>query len=328
MSSNRISKSDDFLISSLAKSIQAWLEYHIVQNRSYVLSESSIAYPIAEYLGQYKDSAEMEHALKYFRPERCDMAFKLRDDVARGLSIPYYFEFKYTQGGSTRKQDEQQRVFDDLMRLNSIDEPNSKKYFLMAGASRDFFQDFQYYTPRVTLRPSYNKKCPLQNIQIQFNSVQGTTSASGSIGTQDLVLELSCANTRIQANPTLLSTQVPSTCPINAKIRIDCPLPEARIQPGCPLHSLNSDNVFNEMFFFDMSKQEKTIDINHLLIKPLVDNFKLNYESCCVKKNINANNDYDSFINDIKNIKTSLRYITSNDSLAHVAIWEITKATP
>lgn len=325
MSGNRIAENNEFSIQNLARSIQAYLEYRIVLDRKYSLKEASIDEPFTAYINQHKDSAELECALNYFKEQRCDAVFKLKKDIQQKIDIPYYLEFKYTQGQSSRHQAEKQRVFDDLMRLNSIDTSGAKKYFMMAGASIDFFQDFQYLTPYRKF-PEKAKPCPLKNIQFQLTPLSGFPQIPAT--THNLQLVLSCANSVVQTNPVVLSANAPSPCPIKANFVIDCPLPNVSSPYNCSLQRFSSKNVYNEMFSFDISKPEKENLANNPDIQPLIDAFKSNYETCCIKKNTVTNKEYDTFIDDIKNIKTTLRYITSNDCLAHVAIWEITKANP
>ena len=325
MSGNRIAENNEFSIQNLARSIQAYLEYRIVLDRKYSLKEASIDEPFTAYINQHKDSAELECALNYFKEQRCDAVFKLKKDIQQKIDIPYYLEFKYTQGESSRHQAEKQRVFDDLMRLNSIDTSGAKKYFMMAGASIDFFQDFQYLTP-YRKYPEKAKPCPLKNIKFQLTSLSGMSQTPATA--QNLQLILSCANNVVQANPVVLSANAPSPCPIKANFVIDCPLPNVSSPHNCTLQRFSSSNVYNAMFSFDISNPKRINLANNPVIQPLIDVFKTNYESCCIKKNTATSKDYDAFIDDIKNIETNLCYITSNDCLAHVAIWEITKAAP
>ena len=150
----------------LGNSIQSWLSYQIALNRNYGLAESSINAPFGEYLAQYVSELEMEKELKYFGSRWTDAFFKLRDLV----DDLYYFEFKYTKNGSTRNQPEKQRVFNDLMRLNSIDDNKSHKYFLMAGKSEEFMTDFEQLIPGQTV--AKNKLPPTNKSQtIAYNSV-------------------------------------------------------------------------------------------------------------------------------------------------------------
>ena len=138
----------------LGNSIQSWLSYQIALNRNYSLAEASINVPFGEYLAQYVSKLELEKELKYFGSRWTD-AFFVRREAA---GMPYYFEFKYTKNGSTRNQPEKQRVFNDLMRLNSIDDSNSRKFFLMAGKSEEFFTDFEQLIPGQTV--TKNKLTP------------------------------------------------------------------------------------------------------------------------------------------------------------------------
>lgn len=325
MSSNGRAEDNAFSIYRLAKSVQSYLEYRISQSRDYSLDESSIKDPFSEYIQPYKVNAELEYPLNYFKPERSDIMFKLKEIEPPQREIPYFFEFKFAQDGLTRNTTEQQRVFDDLMRLNSIDDVNSKKYFLMAGSSIDFFQHFQYLTP-YRMFPEKAKPCPLKNIKFQLTSLSGMPQTPATA--QNLQLILSCANNVVQANPVVLLANAPSPCPIKANFVIDCPLPNVSSPHNCTLQRFSSSNVYNAMFSFDISNPKRTNLANDPVIQPLIDVFKTNYESCCIKKNTATSKDYDAFIDDIKNIETNLCYITSNDCLAHVAIWEITKATP
>ena len=332
MSGNRIAENNEFSIQNLARSIQAYLEYRIVLDRKYSLKEASIDEPFTAYINQHKDSAELECALNYFKEQRCDAVFKLKKDIQQKIDIPYYLEFKYTQGQSSRHQAEKQRVFDDLMRLNSIDTSGAKKYFMMVGASIDFFQDFQYCTPYVKF-PTKSKPCPLRNINFQLSSLSGLSQHQ--TGSQNVQLVLSCANSVIQANPVTLSSSVASPCPINANFVIECPLPNISSPQKCTLQRFNSNNVYNEMFSFDISNPDRIIDTSNQRIADLIDKgngkdgFKNSYRASCIKKDIPGGaQEYTNFIDKIKHIKTTLQYITHNDSLARVAIWEITSATP
>jgi len=327
MSSNRIAENNEFSIQNLARSVQAYLEYEIVLDRKYILKESSVNAPFAAYIEKYKEYAELECALKYFEKERCDYVFKLKKDVVQQQDIPYYFEFKYTQGEISRHQAEKQRIFDDLMRLNSIDTSGAKKYFLMAGTKVDFFSDFQYYTPNVTLKTSKNNLCPLKNLQIAVDP-----SITPQQGGQNIRLLLNCPS---NAQPLLASAKIQSSCSVVATTRIDCPWSQTNSSFNCPAHKFKSDNVYNEMFSFDISNPDKIINTTNQWIADLIDKgngndgFKNSYRARCVKKDIPGGvQEYTNFIDKIKHIKTTLQYITHNDSLARVAIWEITSATP
>ena len=132
----------------LGNSIHSWLSYQIALNHNYSLAESSINVPFGEYLAQYISKLELEKELKYFGSRWTDAFFVRRETV----DTPYYFEFKYTKNGSTRNQPEKQRVFNDLMRLNSIDDSNSHKFFLMAGKSEEFMTDFEQLIPGKTVK--------------------------------------------------------------------------------------------------------------------------------------------------------------------------------
>lgn len=330
MSGNRIAENNEFSIQNIARTIQAYLEYRMVLDRRYILKESSIDEPLAAYIAPYKDYAELECSLTYFERERCDYVFKLKKDVEQHLDIPYYFEFKYTQGESSRHQAEKQRIFDDLMRLNSIDTNGARKFFIMAGTKVDFFSDFQYYTPKVTLKTSKSNLCPLQNLKVSVD-----TSIIPQQGGQDIHFILDCPVLHNGSQPLLASAKVQTNCSVAVTNRIDCPWSQANGYFNCSAQQFTSGNVYNEMFSFDISQPEKVINTSNSLIANLIDagnsidGFKNSYRARCKKKDIPGGvQEYSIFINKIQRIKTTLQYITHNESLARVAIWEITDATP
>lgn len=127
----------DINVSQLATAVMWWLSYTAAVGRDYVLSESAIKFPVAEYLER---STTEEIKLEFGHPKlslkRFDLFFKtkLENNVV---------EFKYIKNGSTRDKDEKQRVFNDLMRLYLFLETNNKGYFLICGSQREFISDFQ-----------------------------------------------------------------------------------------------------------------------------------------------------------------------------------------
>ena len=168
MTAAKLFLSEDYKYSEndLGKSIQSWLSYQIALNRNYSIAESSINFPFGEYLSQYVSELELEKELKYFGSRWTDAFFKLKDSV----DVPYFFEFKYTKKGSTRNQPEMQRVFDDLMRLNSINYKKSRKFFIMAGESEKFTTDFEQLKPGRTV--TKNKLPPTNRTSnTAYNSV-------------------------------------------------------------------------------------------------------------------------------------------------------------
>lgn len=126
-------------INHLASSVIWWLNYISAVGRGYVISESAIKIPAAEYLEKsIADSSDIQ--LEFNHPKlfmkRFDLYYKKR-------SIENAFEFKYIKNGSTLVQNEKQRIFNDLMRLFLFLDMNQKGYFLICGDQADFNLSFQ-----------------------------------------------------------------------------------------------------------------------------------------------------------------------------------------
>src|SRR3990172_6238027 len=126
-------------VNQLATAVMWWLSYTSAVGRNYILSEGAIKFPASEYLERSKtDEIELEYGHPKLSRKRFDLFFRknaIEDTV---------FEFKYIKNGSTRTQDEKQRIFNDLMRLHLfLDNTNQKGYFLICGNQSDFIKDFQ-----------------------------------------------------------------------------------------------------------------------------------------------------------------------------------------
>lgn len=125
-------------ISQMATAVMLWLSYKSAVGRNYVLSESALRFPVSEYLGQSDvEEIELEFGHPKLFKKRFDLFFK---DNLKDNNV---FEFKYIKKGSTRTDDEKQRVFDDLMRLNLYLSANQKGYFLICGDQFQFISSFQ-----------------------------------------------------------------------------------------------------------------------------------------------------------------------------------------
>ena len=125
-------------ISQLATAVMWWLNYTSSMGRNYVLSESAIKFPVAEYLERSTvDNIELEFGHPKLSMKRIDLFFK------NGLDENCVFEFKYIKNGSTRTTNEKQRVFNDLMRLYLYLEVSHKSYFLICGDQFEFTSNFE-----------------------------------------------------------------------------------------------------------------------------------------------------------------------------------------
>lgn len=132
----------DVNINQLATAVMWWLSYTSAFGRNYVLSEGSIKFPASEYLERSMiDEIELEYGHPKLSRKRFDLFFKTNTNEKSA------FEFKYIKNGSTRTQDEKQRVFNDLMRLFLIINTDHRAYFLICGNQSDFVKDFQRINP-------------------------------------------------------------------------------------------------------------------------------------------------------------------------------------
>jgi hypothetical protein len=121
----------------LANAVQWWMSYTSAVGRSYVLAESSIKFPLAEYLER---SNLKEIKLEFSHPKLSSRRFDLHFEDFKDNKTA--IEFKFIKNGSTRDTSEKKRVFNDLMRLYLYLDNNEKGYFLICGAQQDFSKDF------------------------------------------------------------------------------------------------------------------------------------------------------------------------------------------
>lgn len=138
MGKKTVRGSSPFSPNKLAVTIKSWLDYYMAVNQEYVLSESTIKYPICNYLSQFYGSVALEKQIVFFSDDRCyDFYFKIGREN-------YFVELKYAQKDYTYESSEVQRVFDDLMRLNAMSEyKHSNCIFIMCGAKKDFKNEFK-----------------------------------------------------------------------------------------------------------------------------------------------------------------------------------------
>lgn len=99
--------------------------------------------------------------------KRFDLFFKSKPDVEN------VFEFKYIKNGSTRKEEEKQRIFNDLMRLYLYLCTNHHGFFLICGNGFEFKTNFQNYK----LRPA-----EAENTYIKTDYLSSAPSSVTSTG--------------------------------------------------------------------------------------------------------------------------------------------------
>ncbi len=113
----------------------SWFSYHVAVNRELILEEKSIKYPIADYLAQYTGDIKFEKKIEAFYDRDFDLYFHVNGK-------DYVFEFKFARDNYTGNPDEIQRVFNDLIRLNTVSD-NMECYFMMIGEKSKFIRNFK-----------------------------------------------------------------------------------------------------------------------------------------------------------------------------------------
>lgn len=113
----------------------SWFSYHVAVNRELILEEKSIKYPIADYLAQYTGDIKFEKKIDAFYDRVFDLYFRVNGK-------DYVFEFKFARDNYTGNLDEIQRVFNDLIRLNTVSD-NMECYFMMIGEKSKFIRNFK-----------------------------------------------------------------------------------------------------------------------------------------------------------------------------------------
>jgi hypothetical protein len=138
----------------LIHSATYYLSYQDKIGRSFMINESSLKYPVADYL----TSLEMPLAniqLEFSHPDLKKRNIDLITTDNSKKKIERAFEFKISKQ-VTKYESEQKRIFNDLMRLYLMGKSNGCLcYFLIAGTQSDFIQ---YFRSIVTNRPTGNTK--------------------------------------------------------------------------------------------------------------------------------------------------------------------------
>ena len=129
---------DDF-VTNLADAIYHWLNYMVCTSNSTLLAESSIRYPLAEYLERKRSAkVKLEVAHPLFEYRRLDFAYK-RDEGANVSTG--YIELKLVSSATSNKS-EIQRIFNDLIRLG-FQSNHKVNYFILCGNLKDFALNFK-----------------------------------------------------------------------------------------------------------------------------------------------------------------------------------------
>jgi len=126
---------------TLIHSISYYLSYQDRIGRSFMVNESSLKYPVADYLTSLKMSSA-NIRVEYYHPflQKRQIDLIITDD---SQNIETAFEFKLAQS-HTKYEAEQKRIFNDLMRLYLLSKTKATSaYFVVAGKESDFIQSFR-----------------------------------------------------------------------------------------------------------------------------------------------------------------------------------------
>lgn len=123
-------------IQQLAQSIYHWLNYVDTVSKSQLLLESSVRYPLAEYIErQVQAKVSLEDPHPRFDGHFLDFVYK-KNKSLRNIELKFLHEF-------SNDTNERQRIFNDLIRLAVL---KAKGFFILCGNKFDF-NNIIAYTP-------------------------------------------------------------------------------------------------------------------------------------------------------------------------------------
>lgn len=190
----------EFKVSQLGTALMWWLSYTTSVGRDYVLSESSIKLPLAEYLERSNVTGiVLEYGHPKLSKRRFDLFFQTKDTKSNKQNNA--FEFKYIKNSSTIKSDEKQRIFDDLLRLHLYLENDNNSYFLICGDQYEFSTNFQNIpTPKNSASNNYITPKTINSV-VQLNQSNGfyTEWFSFDISNPDKKIDLQNQNTEYKS---------------------------------------------------------------------------------------------------------------------------------
>lgn len=129
---------------AMMQAIHYWLNYTCKVSRVDLLAESSIRFPLMEYIERYleAETCYLERKYEDFLSEDIFNAHKYIDVMWEKGNTEYLIELKYISK-HTKQDKEKQRFFNDLVRLSlalklSKDGKQRKCYFLVCGDAQCF----------------------------------------------------------------------------------------------------------------------------------------------------------------------------------------------
>ena len=134
----------DTELATLSQAVFLRLSYFQAISYANILAESSIRYPVAEYLERrlFCDRMVLEFSNPIFKKRRCDLY------VEKGAADKAIFEFKYVRDNTSY---EFQDYFDDILRLHYLHLIGIQSLFVVCGDALNFNNQFRSIKKRSKL---------------------------------------------------------------------------------------------------------------------------------------------------------------------------------
>lgn len=134
----------DTELATLSQAVFLRLSYFQAVSYANILAESSIRYPVAEYLERrlFYNRIVLEYTNPIFKKRRCDLY------VDKGVADKTIFEFKYVRDNTSY---EFQDYFDDILRLHYLHLTGIQSLFIVCGDALNFNNQFRSIKKRSKL---------------------------------------------------------------------------------------------------------------------------------------------------------------------------------
>ncbi len=272
-----------FEIIDLIAVTKSWLAYHISVNREIILSEHVVKIPIADYLAQYTGDIKFELKIDAFYDRRFDLYFKLENGKE------YVIEFKFAKQKHSDAEAEKQRVFNDLIRLNTISD-KMETYFMMVGEKTKFLNNFVNFNKTQKINPKSVAPIVAKPNPVHISAPSATSLAISMSHPQNGTVK--------KRKPVVVNT--PN---IYEKMFVFA------VQKG--------------------QSDELVVNMSDADIKPLVKEFKGKYKLDKKFASVHHFKTISSYFSSIKNLKTKLICCSKDDSdgsSAGIGVWKIERA--
>jgi hypothetical protein len=129
----------DYELAMMSQAIKLRLSYYEAISYAKILAESSIRYPIVEYLERRLSlkKLELEYTHPIFKRKRCDLYVEKGSGENTERVV---FEFKYVKDTTS---DLFQDYFDDIIRLHYLHNAGMQALFLVCGSTLNFNSQFR-----------------------------------------------------------------------------------------------------------------------------------------------------------------------------------------